>query len=100
MAKENICLLEKVIQQSGFKLIHDGTKNPIQVQLNPEDVTCFTRKYRLQIDGIWHNTWIVFKYDSRKNFMGIQTSDFEVYSREPGYRGREQAQVVRKIVDA
>ena len=85
MTNGKMCLLEKVIMKSGFVLVHDGQRNPGQFILPPEEIKCFTRKYRLKSDGEFLNTWIVFKYDQRS-----QMADFEIYSREPETAGREK----------
>lgn len=90
MTEQNMCLLEKVLRESGFKLIHDGQNNPGQFKLPAEKINVFTRKYRLQIDGEWQNTWATFHYDERRKFAGIPLWDFEVYSKEPNTRGREK----------
>lgn len=86
----NICLLEKILKKTGFKLTHDGQRNPGQFQFPAEEITCFTRKYRLQMDGEWQNTWATFHYDERRKFMGMPLWDFEIYSKEPGTQGREK----------
>lgn len=80
-----MCMLEKLLAGNGFKLIHDGKHNPGQFELPPEEIRCYTRKYRLQMDGQWCNTWVVFKYDERSNI-----ADFEIYSKEPQMKGREK----------
>lgn len=85
MNSEKMCLLERVLRASGFVMVHNGQQNPGQIILPPEEVACFTRKYRLTIDGEFVNTWVTFKYDRRSQF-----ADFEVYSREPETRGREK----------
>ena len=85
MNEPKMCLLERFFRNNGFKLVHDGQKNPGQFQFSPEEVRYYTRKYRLQIDHEWQNTWVVFKYDERSQF-----ADFEIYSREPNNRGREK----------
>jgi len=85
METQKMCLLERFFRDNGFKLIHDGQRNPVQFQLPPEEVRFFTRKYRLSIDGHFVNTWVVFKYDERSQF-----ADFEMYSKEPELRGREK----------
>lgn len=86
----NACLLEKVLKEAGFKLIHDGQHNPGQFNLPTEEVTTFIRKYRLQIDGQWQNTWATFHYDKKRKFVGAPVWDFEIYSKEPETRGREK----------
>lgn len=81
-----MCRLEKIIRRlGGFKLIHDGQNNPGQFKLNPGQVSCFHRKYRLELDGVFVNTWIVFKYDKRKRWAGT-----EIFSKEPELLGREK----------
>jgi len=85
MESLKMCLLERFFRNNGFRLVHDGQHNPGQFQLAPEDVKCFTRKYRLQMDKEWLNTWVVFRYDERS-----QVADFEIYSKEPNHRGREK----------
>ena len=80
-----ICLLEKTLIKAGFVLIHDGQRNPGQFKLPPEEVKCFVRKYRWKVDGVFVNTWAVFKYDERSQF-----ADFEIMSREPNIWGKQK----------
>ncbi len=82
---KRMCLLEKFFKSNGFVLVHDGQNNPGQFKLPPEEVKCYTRKYRLVLDGKPVNTWVVFRYDERAEF-----ADFEIYSREPHLKGREK----------
>ena len=86
MTEPQMCLLERLFIKVGFELIHDGQRSPEQVQLPPEEVACFTRKYRLKMaDGKFVNTWAKFSYDKRKAL-----ADFQVYSRDPDLKGREK----------
>ena len=80
-----VCLLEKTLKRLGFVLTHDGQRNPGQFKLPPEEVRCFTRKYRLKLDGEFVNTWAVFKYDERSEF-----ADFEIMSRAPNNWGKQK----------
>lgn len=85
MDEQQVCLLERFFKRIGFILIHDGQRNPEQFSLPPEEVKCFIRKYRWQVDGKLINTWAIFKYDKRSQF-----ADFELYSRDPELKGREK----------
>lgn len=85
MSQNRMCLLERLLRANGFRLIHDGQRNPGQIQLPPEEVALFTRQYRLYLDGEPVNTWVKFTYDNRSQF-----ADFEIHSREPGLKGREK----------
>jgi len=78
MKKERMCRLEQLFKTMGFKLIHDGQRNPDRFQFEPEEVKFFTRKYRLFMDGKPQGTWVTFKYDERSKFV-----DFEIYIRDP-----------------
>lgn len=80
-----MCLLERLLRDNGFVLVHDGQRNPEQIELPPEEVRFFTREYRLKLDGQFVNTWVKFIYDNRSG-----TVDFEIHSREPHTRGREK----------
>lgn len=82
---EQGCLLERTFIRLGFVLIHDGQRNPGQFNLPPEEIRCFTRKYRLKIDNEFVNTWAVFMYDERSQF-----ADFEIMSREPDLWGKQK----------
>jgi hypothetical protein len=86
----NTCLLEQILKETGFKLVHDGQANPGQFNLPAEEIITFTRKYRLQLDGLWQNTWVTFHYDERRKFLGVPLWDFEIYSKEPDTKGREK----------
>ena len=80
-----VCLLERTLKRLGFVLMHDGEKAPVQrVQLKIKPA-CFVRKYRLKVDGVFVNTWAVFKYDERSQF-----ADFEIMSREPQQWGKQK----------
>lgn len=83
--KSQACLLERLLMKAGFELVHDGQNSPCQVQLPPEEVSCYTKKYRWKIDGKFVNTWVRFFYDKRGQF-----ADFEIYSRDPDLKGREK----------
>lgn len=83
--QNNMCRLEKLLISVGFELVHDGQRNPGQFELPPEEIVCYTRKYRLRMDGIPVNTWAKFTYDGRS-----QVADFELYSRDPDLKGREK----------
>ena len=79
------CLLERILIKTGFVLIHDGQRNPGQFKLPPNEIKCFTRKYRLKLDGEFVNTWITFKYDDRSPF-----ADPEVYIHDPGSHSKQK----------
>lgn len=83
-----MCLLEKFFIDFGFELIHDGLKDGQPNPGRPTDISCFTRKYRLKVDGEWRNRWVKFVYDRRESL-----ADFEVYSRDPEMSGREKMQL-------
>lgn len=78
MTIKGMCLLERLFAEVGFKVIHDGQRNPGQFEFPADEIRFFTRKYRLFMDDEPLNTWAVFKYDRRSNL-----ADFEVYSRDP-----------------
>lgn len=91
-----MCNLEKLLVKAGFRLIHDGQKNPGQFTLPPQEVKFFTRKYRWFLEGVLVNTWVVFKYDRRNSDDWMV--NFEFYSRDPGIKGREEMSlIVREI---
>lgn len=85
MNNHRMCLLERFFKEHGFVLVHDGRRNPCQYKLPPSEVSCYTMKYQLKMDGEFVNTWVVFKYDNRSRF-----ADFEIYSKEPKTAGREK----------
>jgi len=80
-----VCLLERTLKRLGFVLMHDGEKAPVQRAQFRIKPACFVRKYRLKIDGVFVNTWAVFKYDERSEF-----ADFEIMSREPKQWGKQK----------
>lgn len=85
---DGMCNLEKLCKILGFRLVHDGQRNPGQFKFPPDQVACFTRKYRLHLfDGQAVDWWVVFKYDRRKPL-----ADFEFFGSEPklGLVGREK----------
>ncbi len=64
--KTGMCFWEKVCISAGFRLIHDGQRNPGQFVLQPQDVKFYTRKYQLYLDGKPVNTFVTFIYDKRE----------------------------------
>lgn len=91
-----MCNLERLLIRAGFRLVHDGQKNPGQFILPREEVKFFTRKYRWFLEGVFVNTWVVFKYDRRNS--DDWSVNFEFYSRDPGIKGREEMSlIVREI---
>ena len=78
MNKRRMCRVEQLFITLGFRLIHDGERNPDRFEFQPEDIKFFTRKYRLFMDGKPQGTWATFKYDERSKYV-----DFEVYIRDP-----------------
>lgn len=61
-----MCFWEEVCIVAGFRLIHDGKKNPGQFNLASKDVKFYTRKYQGYLDGKPVNTFVTFKYDERE----------------------------------
>lgn len=88
--QELICPLEEFFRDIiGFKLVHDGQRNPGQFKFPPEEVRCFTRRYRKGETGI------LFQYDLRrefKTFPGFSPVDvkFEFYSTELNRKGKRE----------
>jgi hypothetical protein len=91
------CNLERLLIKAGFRLIHDGQKNPGQFTLPPEEVKFFTRKYRWFLEGVFVNTWVKFMYD-RRNSEEWEVK-FEFYSRDPDIQGREEMSLITKEKD-
>lgn len=61
-----MCFWERVLIQAGFRLVHDGQKNPGQFELAPKDVRFYTRKYRWFLDDAPVNCWVTLVYDDRE----------------------------------
>ena len=78
MNNQRMCRLERLFITVGFRLIHDGQRNPSRFRFQPGEIKFFTRKYRLFMDGKPQGTWATFKYDDRSKFV-----DFEIYTRDP-----------------
>ena len=76
--KKLICRTEELFISLGAELIHDGLKNPGQFEFPADEVSFYTRYYRLKMDGEFINTWVLFKYDKRTGW-----ADFEVTYRDP-----------------
>lgn len=57
-----MCMWEKMAIASGLELIHDGKRNPGQFDLSSQDVTFYTRRYKLKNEPFV----LVFKYDKRE----------------------------------
>jgi hypothetical protein len=76
------CELEKFIQKhTPMKLVHDGQRNPGQVELPPGEVRLFTRKYRYGGFGL------TFIYDLREPLADVS---FQFYSPGQGkHTGQE-----------
>ena len=66
-----MCGLEILLRIIGFRLTHDGQRNPGQFQLPPDDVTYYTRTYRGWLDGKPINAEVKFIYDRRNAFIGV-----------------------------
>lgn len=60
---------ERLYQELGFECIHDGRNNPGQFKLPPDQVSCYTMKYQLKIDGIFRDRWVIFHYDKRNGLV-------------------------------
>jgi len=86
MKGKRMCRLEQLFITMGFRLIHDGQRNPDRFQFEPEEVKFFTRKYRLYMDGKPQSTWATFKYDERSKFV-----DFEIYIKDPDGVNRSES---------
>jgi len=85
MINNKMCRLERLFITMGFKLVHDGQRNPGRFKLPPEEIKFFTRKYQLYMDDKPQSTWAVFKYDERSKFV-----DFDLHFSEQGDKGARQ----------
>ena len=86
MAKYKGAWIEDVFKFLGFELIHDGQKNPSQIDLPPEEVRFFTRKYQLRMNGDLVKTYVKFIYDRRKG----ECIDFRISGKDKDGISREQ----------
>jgi len=80
-----VCFTEKMFRRLGFRLMHDGSRNPQEFKLDPNDVRFFTRKLRLFLDGEPTKTIATFKYDYRSGVM----IDCTISSKDSGFEGKE-----------
>jgi len=94
--QEIVCPLEEFFRDIlGFKLVHDGQRNPGQFKFPPDEVRCFTRRYKKD------NTGVLFQYDLRREFKafpGVSPVEikFEFYSKE-GNR-KPQKEVYERVL--
>ena len=63
----------EMLNNGNWELVHDGQKNPLQFEFPPEDVKCFTRKYRYIKPSGWHGVIrsITWQYDLREGWRDI-----------------------------
>lgn len=63
-----MCFWEKVCIAAGFRLVHDGSNSPgeLQQKLGVNDTKFYIKEYRWYLDGKPVNTWVKFKYDERE----------------------------------
>jgi hypothetical protein len=82
------CLMEQFVRGMGWVLVHDGQNSPGQVQVQPEDIRYYTKKYQKCVKGQLYHTWMIFKYDLRNKSVS-----FEFHSQEMRHKGREKMQI-------
>ena len=84
---------EELCKTLGFRLVHDGQRNPGQFELPPEEVRFYTRLYQGMLDGQPISTFVKFIYDERKGEV-----DMEISMRDPrkkdGAKRQEQMTMV------
>ena len=61
-----VCCWEELCITLGFRLVHDGQRNPGQFNLPPEEVRFYTRLYQGMMDGKPISTFVRFIYDERE----------------------------------
>jgi len=88
-----VSVWEELCITLGFKLVHDGQRNPGQFALPPEEVRFYTRLYQGMLDGQPISTYVKFIYDERKGEV-----DMDISMRDPrrkdGAKRREQMSMV------
>lgn len=102
MSKTGMCFWERVCIEAGFRLIHDGSNSPgdLQKKLGVNGTNFYLKKYRWYIDGKPVNTFVTFKYDEREavdiqiSYKDKKTGDKgellkEVLNAEPRRNGGE-----------
>lgn len=74
-----MCNLEEYFWENPeWELIHDGQRNPGQFEFPPDDIRCFTRRYKcIGKSGLWGIVWgITFQYDLRSGGADVTKVEF------------------------
>ncbi len=69
------CLFERALLNMGFVVVHDGSKEPTDVNwLKSGEPTFYTKVLRARVDREFINTWVRFTYDLRTGFADFTIS--------------------------
>lgn len=91
------CLMERMIRESSFTLIHDGQfekPKDVQARIPPEERRFFTRHYRKVRNNRFVDEWIIFRYDIREGFC----VECNVTKKQPGLPKQEQKMITKELL--
>ena len=69
-----VSIWEELCINLGFRLLHDGQRNPGQFSLPPEEVRFYTKYYQAVMDGEPIHFFVKFVYDEREGEVNAYIS--------------------------